>query len=269
MSFRTAVAVLALCCAAPSAFAQTTRQIQAGYEITFVGMTGFRIDFTAKYAGNRYDIESHVYKEGVLKALTMQYEGRNRALGGFLPQGMQPSNGSLSLMVGGEPRTWLAQYGPGGLTNQTFNTEWRPQPQQAIPQDKVVTSLDPLSAAISVGAAGDAACDRTVPSNDGKRRIDIILKRIGTESPQTAAIPETPGMPQIRGDLLVCDIYTKRIAGEFYDAPQEAETDRERPMRVWLAHMDDTPLRYPVKLEAKTFFGTIRGRTLYFRDTTQ
>jgi hypothetical protein len=39
-------------------------------------------------------------------------------------------------------------------------------------------------------------------------------------------------------------------------------------MRIWLAHMDDTPFRYPVKLEAKTFFGTIRGRMLYFRDTT-
>jgi hypothetical protein len=263
MSFRTALAGLALCCAAPSAFAQTTRQIQAGYEITFVGMTGFRIDFTAKYAGNRYDIESHVYKEGILKALTLQYEGRNRAWGGFVPQGMQPSSGSLSLVVGGQPRTWLAEYGPGGLTSQSFNPEWKPLPQQVIPHDKLTSSLDPLSSAISVSAAGDAACDRTVPSNDGKRRIDIILKKIGTESPQTAGVPEA------KGDLLVCDIYTKRVAGEFYDAPQEAETDRERPMRVWLAHMDDTPMRYPVKLEAKTFFGTIRGRMLYFRDTAQ
>ena len=132
-----------------------------------------------------------------------------------------------------------------------------------IPPDKLRPSLDPLSAAISVGAAGDAACDRTVPSNDGKRRIDIILKKIGTELPQAAGVPEA------KSDLLICDIYTKRVAGEFYDAPQEAETERERPMRVWLARMDETPLRYPVKLEAKTFFGTIRGRLLSFRDTVQ
>ncbi len=263
MRFRTALAVLALCCTAPDALAETTRQIQAGYEITFVGMKGFRIDFSAKYAGNRYDVESHVYKEGILKALTLQYEGRNRALGGFLPQGMQPSSGSLSLVVDGQPRTWLAEYGPAGLTSQKFNPEWKPQPQQVIPPDKVLPSLDPLSAAISVGAAGDAACDRTVPSNDGKRRIDIILKKVGTEPPQAAGIPDA------KGDLLVCDIYTRRVAGEFYDAPQEAETDRERPMRVWLARMDETPLRYPVKLEAKTFFGTIRGRVLYFHDTAQ
>jgi len=263
MSFRTAVAAMALCCTAPSALAQTTRQIQAGYEITFVGMTGFRIDFTAKYTGNRYDIESHVFKEGILKALTVQYEGRNRAWGTLVPQGMQPSSGSLALVVGGQARTWLAEYGAGGLVKQTFNPEWKPTPQQVIPPDKLHASLDPLSAAISVGAAGDAACGRTVPTNDGKRRIDIILERIGTESPQAAGVPEA------KGDLLSCDIYTKRVAGEFYDAPQEAETDRGRPMRVWLARMDETQLRYPVKLEAKTFFGTIRGRLLSFRDTVQ
>jgi hypothetical protein len=252
--------VLAVCCAAPNALAQT-RQIEAGYEITFVGMAGFRVDFTARYTGDRYDIESHVYKEGILKALTMQYEGRNRAWGGFVPQGMHPNGGSLSLVVGGQPRTWLAHYGPGGLVSEQNNPEWKPAPQQAIPHDKKLASLDPLSAAISVGAAGDAACDRTVPSNDGKRRIDIILKKVRTESPQAA------GVPDAKGDLLICDIFTRRIAGEFDDAPKEAETERERPMRVWLARMDETPFRYPVKLEAHTGFGTIRGRTLYFRDT--
>ena len=33
------------------------------------------------------------------------------------------------------------------------------------------------------------------------------------------------------------------------------------------ARMDDTPFRYPVKLEASTGFGTIRGRLLSFRET--
>jgi hypothetical protein len=253
---------LALCCAAPNAVAQT-RQIEAGYEITFVGMAGFRVEFTARYAGDRYDIESHVFKEGILKALTLQYEGRNRAWGRFAPEGAQPSGGSLSLVVGGQPRTWLAEYGPGGMTGEQHNPAWKPSPKQRIPDDKRLPSLDPLTAAIAVGAAGDSACDRTVPSNDGKRRIDIIIKKVTTETPQAAGIAEA------KGDLLVCDIYTKRVAGEFDDAPQEAETERERPMRVWLARMDETPLRYPVKLEAHTGFGTIRGRTLYFRDTVK
>lgn len=264
MSFRKAFIGVALCCAAPSAaFAQATRQIEGAYEITFVGVRGFRIDFTAKYTGNRYEVDSHVFKEGVLKAITLHYEGRNKAWGGFASNGAVPNGGSLALVVSGQSRTWLAQYGPGGMASETHNPEWKPTPQQAISDDQRRSSLDPLTAAISVGAAGDAACDRTVASNDGKRRIDIILKKIITESPQAAGVPEA------KGDLLVCDIYTKRVAGEFYDAPQEAETERERPMRIWLARMDETPFRYPVKLEAKTGFGTIRGRLLRFSDTTK
>jgi hypothetical protein len=264
MSFRKAILTSALCCVASTAApAQTTRQIEAGYEITFAGLTGFRVDFTARYNGNRYEFESRTYKEGVLKALTMNYEGRNRAWGGFLPSGAQPSGGSLSIAVSDKARTWLAEYGPGGMVSQKHNPDWKPTPQQTIPDDERLASLDPLSAAISVGAAGDAACDRTVPSNDGKRRIDIILKKIGMETPQAA------GIPQAKGDVLVCNIYTKRVSGEFDDAPKEAETERERPIRIWLARMDDTPFRYPAKLEASTGFGTIRGRTLYFRDTTK
>jgi hypothetical protein len=37
-------------------------------------------------------------------------------------------------------------------------------------------------------------------------------------------------------------------------------------MKLWLAHLDDTPFRYPVRLEAKTGFGTIRGKMLFFRE---
>ena len=98
-----------------------------------------------------------------------------------------------------------------------------------------------------------------MPSNDGKRRIDVFRK-IGTESPRPR------GVPARKGDLLVCEIYTKRVAGEFYEAPKEAETERERPMKIWLARLDDTQFRYPVKLEAQTCFGTIRGRLLSFRE---
>jgi hypothetical protein len=242
------------------AAAQDGRLVEIGYEITFAGFAGFRIDLKARFADSTYDVESHTFKEGLLRAVTMHYEGRNRAWGGFTPQGTRPSVGSLSIIVGDKPRTWLAQYGPGGLVSQTNNPEWKPDPKSVIPEDKMKASLDPMSAGLSVGMAGDAACDQTAPSNDGKRRIDVILKKVGTETPAQA------GIPIAKGDLLVCEIYTKRVAGEFYDAPEEAESKREAPMKIWLARLDDTPFRYPVKLEAKTGFGTIRGKTMFFRE---
>ena len=51
--------------------------------------------------------------------------------------------------------------------------------------------------------------------------------------------------------------------------------DRDRASRnlvrrgrraMCVARLDDTPFRYPVRLEAKTGFGTIRGKTLFFRE---
>jgi hypothetical protein len=262
MSFRRALLGFSLCCAAPGiAFAQQARQVEISYDITFLGFTGFRIDFNGTFTGNRYDVQSHTFKEGMMRAVTIHYDGRNRAWGGFSPQGLLPTGGSLSIMVGDKPRTWSAQYSANGSLQEQHKPEWKPRPDQVIPEDKRIGSLDPLSAAMSVGLAGDAACDRTVPSNDGKRRIDVILRKTGTEPAATS------GVPQAKSDLLICEIYTRRIAGEFFDAPKEAETERERPIRIWLARLDDTPFRYPVKLEASTGFGTIRGRLLKFQET--
>lgn len=263
MSFRRALLGFALCCTASAAAAQPVRQVNVGYEITFLGLTGFRIDFSARFTGSTYDVQSHTFKQGLIKAVTVNYDGRNRAWGGFTSSGAQPSGGSLSIMVGDKPRTWMAQYSPAGLMKETHTPEWKPTPQQVIPEDQRIGSLDPLTAAISVGLAGDAACDRTIPSNDGRRRIDVILKKVGTE-PAAAS-----GVPQAKGDLIICEIYTKRIAGEFHDAPKEAETERERPMKLWLARLDDSQFRYPVKLEATTGFGTIHGRLLSFAETVK
>lgn len=268
MRFRRALAAIALSTAVPGvAMAQSTapsatsaaRQVDIAYEITFAGLSGFRIDLTAKFNGSSYDIESRTFKEGILRAVTMHYDGRNRAWGGFSPQGAQPTAGSLSIVVGDKPRTWVAQYA-GGTLQEQHNPAYKPSPQNTISDEQRRGSLDPLSAALSVGMAGDAACDRTVPTNDGKRRIDVIIKKVGTESAARS------GIPGAQGDVLVCEIFTRRVAGEFDSAPKEAETERERPMRIWLAHLDRSQMRYPAKLEAQTGFGTIRGRILSFRE---
>ena len=101
MRFRRAFMLLAATLAAPlPALADEARQVELGYEITFAGFAGFRLDVTARFDGPRYDVESTAFKEGMLKAITMNYIGRNRAWGGFGPQGAQPTAGSLSVLVG-------------------------------------------------------------------------------------------------------------------------------------------------------------------------
>jgi hypothetical protein len=261
MRFRRAFIALAASLVTPlTSHAQDARQVDISYEITFAGISGFRIDVTARFNGSSYDVETTTFKEGMLKAITMNYVGRNRAWGGFSTKGAQPTSGSLSISVDGKPRTWLAQYGAAGFLQETHSPAWKPTPQQTISEADRKGSLDPLSAALSVGMAGDAACDKTVRSNDGKRRIDVLFRKIGME-PAAAT-----GIAGAIGDVLVCEIYTKRIAGEFDEAPKEAETERERPVRLWLARFDNSHIRYPGKMEAHTLFATIRGRILSFRE---
>jgi len=261
MSFRKAAILVAAWQLSPApALAQEPRQVEVGYEITFAGFAGFRIDLTARFNGTRYDVETRTFKEGLLKALTINYHGRNRAWGGFAPGGAQPAAGSLSIVVGDKPRTWLAEYGSGGAMRETHNPGWQPTPSQTISDTDRQGSLDPLSAALAIGMAGDAACDKTVRSNDGKRVIDVLLHKVGTE-PAAAS-----GIPNARGDVLVCEVYSKRIAGEFAEAPKEAETERERPIKLWFAYLDASSIRYPAKMEAQTSFGTIRGRLMWFRE---
>ena len=75
MRFRRALAAIVLSVAAPAAAsaqgASDARQVDIAYEITFAGLSGFRIDLTAKFNGPNYDIESRTFKEGVLRAVTM------------------------------------------------------------------------------------------------------------------------------------------------------------------------------------------------------
>ncbi|HYR66684.1 MAG TPA: hypothetical protein VEP47_11155, partial [Reyranella sp.] len=72
MSFRRAFMAFAVSLAVPvGALAQDARQIEIGYEITFGGIAGFRIDVTARFNGATYDVESSTFKVGTLKAVTM------------------------------------------------------------------------------------------------------------------------------------------------------------------------------------------------------
>lgn len=261
MSFRRAFLAFALCAGAPAfAAAQQSRQVKIGYEITFAGITGFRIDITARLNGAAYDVESHTYKEGILRAVSMNYVGRNRGWGTMTPEGAQPRAGSMALVVGDKTRTFLAQYLPDGSVQDTQNPEWKPTPAQSLTPEQRRGALDPMTAGLSAALAGDAVCDRTVATFDGKRRIDVLLKKVRTESAAAS------GIAGARGDVIVCDLQTRRIAGEFYDEPSEAESQRDRPMKIWLARLDDSPVRYPAKIEAQTGFGTIRGKIVFFRE---
>ena len=243
------------------ALAQDARQVEIGYEITFAGVAGFRIDVIARFNGATYDVETSTFKEGMLKAVTMNYVGRNRAWGGFSPQGARPTAGSLSIMVGDKPRTWLAQYGAGGFLQETHTPVWKPTPQQAIPDADQQGSLDPLSAALSVGLAGDAACDRT-----GAEQRRQAPHRHHVPQDRHGARRDDGHSRRARRRAGVRDLHQARVrrvrrcAQGSRDRARAADQDLARPLRP------DRRSAIPASSRPRPFLATIRGRLLYFRE---
>ena len=262
MSFRRAFIAFAVSLGMPAvALAQDARQVEIGYEITFAGVGGFRIDVIARFNGATYDVETSTFKEGTLKALTMNYVGRNRAWGGFSPQGARPSAGSLSIMVGDTPRTWLAQYGASGFLQETHTPVWKPAPQQAIPDADKQGSLDPLSAALSVGLAGDAACDRPVRT---QRRQAPHRHHASARSAWSP--PRRPAFPARKATCWCARCTPSACPASSTTRPRRPRPSASGRSRSGSPASTRRQIRYPGKLEAQTFLATIRGRLLYFRE---
>ena len=165
--------------------------------------------------------KASTFKEGALKAMTMHYDGRNRAWGGFSAQGARPSAGRCrswwaTRRAPGSPST-----APAASCRRPSQPVWKPTPQQVIPESTSrARSIRCRRRSASAWPATPPATSRCA-SNDGKRRIDIILRKIGMEPAAST------GIAGAQGDVLVCEIYTKRVSGEFDDAPQGSR-DRAR-----------------------------------------
>ena len=169
---------------------------------------GFLHDFNARFTATSYEVQSHTFKQGLIKAVTIHYIGRNRAWGGFTANGAIPSGGSLSVAVGDKTRTWLAQYAAGGMVQETHTPEWKPTPQQVIPEDKRRGSLDPLSAAIPeiAGVYVGLLEDPLVPSFNGILARLLLRYHLGR-----CKLPAVVFDPEVDGRFASAEALVRRL----------------------------------------------------------
>lgn len=237
--------------------AQEPRRLETVYEVTVAGLAGLRVELKAQFGASGYEVESRAFKVGVLRALTPRYEGFSRAWGrlGDRDTPLAPTGGMLSIAASDQKRTWQVRYDASGTRQEMHDPPWHPSPAQAIDDKDRRGSLDPLTAILSVGMRGDAACEGTLASFDGRRRIDIVLRKIGSEPAARA------GVPQASGEVLVCEARLRRVAGGFADDSGSSDS-AERPVKLWFARLDSSLFRYPVRLDAQSALGLLRGRLL-------
>ena len=227
------------------------------------GFAGFRIDFSGALRRRQLRRrEPHLQGRHDASAVTMHYDGRNRAWGGFSPQGAQPDR-RLAVDRGRRQAAhlaravWRRRHGAGDSTTRNGS----PRRSRRSPTTSASARSIRCRRRSSSASAGDAACDRTVPSNDGKRRIDVILTqdrhRAGRDRRRAAGARATCWSARSTPSASPANSTTR---------PRKPRPSASGRCRIWLARLDDTPFRYPVKLEASTGFGTIRGRLLSFRE---
>ena len=249
--------LVALPCAASQA--QDAHKIGLVYEVSVAGLAGLRVEVDARFDGVAYDVESRAYKVGVLQTLTSRYEGHTRAWGRLADASIEPAGGALSVITGEQKRNWRAWYEANGGLAEAHDPPWRPQPNQRISVEQRSGSLDPLSATLAVAVSGDHACDRTMATLDGKRRIDVMLQRIGIETAAQSKVSRSTG------PVLVCEARLRRIAGDFGESSRSSDQS-EPPTKVWLARLGSSPFRLPARLEAASGWGTVRGHLLTFNE---
>lgn len=235
------------------------RAIEMAYEVSVAGFNGFVIDLVARFDGDRYIVNTNSYKIGVLRMLTARYGGRNRAWGTLSDEGARPAGGSIAVENRDTLRRWEVRYDGSRVAHEVHDPNYTPKPEHEIADSDKTGSFDPLTAGFHLAFARDA-CERPIPIFDGRRRIDILVKRVGTEPARDAAIEGA------RGDAVICEVTSRRVAGEFQAARPETERQPPRPLRAWLAHLDSSNARYIARLEADTGFGTLRGRVTRFRE---
>ena len=239
-----------------------TRAVQIDYHVHVIGLKTFTIESMLRIDGDRYQFDVTLRNEGLLRAVTASFEGRNRAIGGVLPTAPRPESGYSGMAIDKFQRTWLVAYrGDGSFAETHANYD---QPKELLVSDEQKRGAFDPATAIMVGLLkATEPCDRTVPVFDSKRRFDVTIARVRTEP-----LPGTP-VPGMTGDALLCEARLKKIAGYGNENPKDDATGEE-PIRVWLGQLDDSGRWYPVRVTFSTGWGTLTARiqTLVNRDLT-
>jgi hypothetical protein len=254
-----ALAVLAgLGLSAAPALAQTPANPLAGhvvtleYEFTVGGLRAFRAEGILRLDGPRYVVDSKFSKEGIVAALSATFNGRNRVWGAVNRNGLGPTGGWSWIQFRRDERTWQVGYRGDGTYGEEHKPPFEPKSYKAVSPEQKRGALDPLTAAVSGALGGANPCDRVYPIFDSKRRFDVTLRRVGSE---TLKGGEVNG---VAGEAVVCEAVMKRIAG--YDEERMKRDAYEKaPPRLWFIALPGFDRLLPVKMEMATSFGTVLG----------
>jgi len=147
-------------------------------------------------------------------------------------------------------------YGPEGLPLVAAEPAYDNSSRVTATARHLKDSVDPLSAVIvPLAEPSAAACNRTIPVYDGRRRYDFVMS-FDSMSP----IEQSKGYS---GPAVRCNAYLRPVAGYKRKTMREMRRD-PMPITVWLAPVEGADALVPARIEVSTPIGTLVARATRF-----
>jgi Protein of unknown function (DUF3108) len=235
-----------------SAHAQSS--LTSHYIISMTRVPIGEISWHAEIGGNLYATTATGKASGVLSVL-VNGEGSVETHGTVNDGRMTPSH-FVSHIVDDDGDTELRVTFENSIAKQTTVRGPPPKPDRLPVTDADLRGVsDPLTAMLLSTKSADAIfnasnCDRVLLIYDGRRRYNLALSYLRTDSFKTAH--------GYSGPVLVCGVVLQPIGGYKRDSLLVKYVAGRRDMELWFAPIAGTATMVPIQVSMPTLIGTLK-----------
>jgi hypothetical protein len=231
-----------------------TKQIEAEYLITWLGLPVYSGKFAIAWNGERYRMRFQAEAQGIARlgnSTTIDWETSGRLANGAV----QPERFAQANTFRKQTRRITLAYAAKGAPAVSVVPPESPGKRPPVPETLKSGTIDPLSATFAAIALprGAKSCGYAARVFEGLRRTDVRLEHAGAE--------RTP-LHRIAGldrQAFVCQLHAKRLAG--YDEKHFRQNPEPlAPATLWVARHEGAGLWLPAQLRFESSYGPIYAR---------
>jgi hypothetical protein len=243
-------AAVVFAAAASPAKAQT--KFDAVYTLSFAGIGIGKAAATAEIASDRYRAAANGRASGFLRILV---SGSGTAsAGGVIASGaLRPVSFASNVVREDEKVALTMTFERGSVKDIASNAPPPEGDRVAVTDAHRKDVLDPLSALLVPEAAGQspsrAACERTLPIFDGRRRFDLKLS--------FKRMDKVKADKGYEGAAVVCAVAFQPIAGHRTSSALVKYLSEGREIEIWLAPIAGTDYLAPFRLVVVNLLGNL------------
>lgn len=261
MKFASLILGALIFCATSSAQAASLDKNKFRYDVYAGGLKGLAAELTLnRQQGSSYTISLEAKTQGLIGRLfpwSGQFRTTGRADGARLVPKLHKTTGVWR----GKPSVTEMKYdATGRLISATSKDGAKPATKMEINKTLADGATDMLSAAVMIfdAAARKGRCSGSFPVFDGRRKFNITLRDLGTESLKPSRYS------RFSGTAMKCTVtvvptggFNARDRKRGWMAVQSHTQARNKMPTLWLARLGKSGPAVPVRMEISSDYGSV------------